>query len=67
MVVYRPIFERGGAEVFIDMTVLVSGLVTEMDESEVAPSLRCSAGGTDASVLSVPLWVPLFYFTANTA
>ena len=65
MVVYRPIFERWGAEVFIDMTLMVAGLVADTDESEVAPSLRRSAGGTDASVLSVTLWVPLFYLTGN--
>ena len=63
--VYRPIFERGGAEVFIDTTVMVAGLVAETDENEVAPSLRRSTGGTDASVLSVPLWIPLFHLTRN--
>ena len=63
--VYRPIFERGGAEVCIDTTVMVAGMVAETDENEVALSLRRSAGGTDASVLSVTLWVPLFYLTGN--
>ena len=53
----------GGAEVCIDMTVIVAGLVAETDQNEVAPSLRRSAGGTDASVRSVPLWGPLFDFT----
>ena len=65
MVVYRPIFERGGAEICIDTTVIVAGMVAETDENEVAPSLRRSDGGTDVSVLSVPFWGPLFDLMGN--
>ena len=46
--VYRPILERGGAEVCIDTTSMVAGLVAETDKNEVAPLLRRSDGGTDA-------------------
>ena len=63
--VYRPILERGGAEVCIDTTSMVAGLVAETDKNEVAPSLRRSVGGTDAWVRSVLLWGPLFNFTGN--
>ena len=45
--VYHPIFERDDAEVRIVTTAMVVGLVAEMDDDEVAPSLRSSAGGTD--------------------
>ena len=48
MVASRPILERGGAEVFIDTTAMVAGLVVDTDENEVDPSLRSSDGGTDA-------------------
>ena len=47
LVVYHPIFERDDAEVRIVTTAMVAGLVAEMDDDEVAPSLRSSAGGTD--------------------
>ena len=46
--VFRPILETGGAEVFIDTTAMVAGLVVDTDENEVDPSLRSSDGGTDA-------------------
>ena len=48
LVASRPILERGGAEVFIDTTAMVAGLVVDTDENEVDPSLRSSDGGTDA-------------------
>ena len=48
LVVYRPILERGGAEVFIDTTAMVAGLVMDTDEKTFVPSLRCSAVGTNA-------------------
>ena len=63
--VYRPILERGRAEVCINTTVRVAGMVVETDNNEVAPYFRSSAGGTDASLLSVPLWVPLFDWTGG--
>ena len=62
---YRPILERRGAEVCIDKTVMVAGLVSETDENEVAPSFRRSSGGTDEPVLSVPLWGSLFDLAGN--
>ena len=46
-VVYRPILERGGAEVCIDTTTMVAGLVVDTDENEVSPLLRLSDVGTD--------------------
>ena len=46
--VHHPILEREGAEVCIGTTVMVEGLVEEMDNNEVAPSLRRFVGGTDA-------------------
>ena len=64
-VVYRPILERGGIEVCIYTTVIVAGLVAEMDNNEFSPSLRRSSGGTCASVRSVPLWGPLIDLTGN--
>ena len=64
-VVYRPILERGGIEVCIYTTVIVAGLVAEMDNNEFSPSLRRSSGGTGVSVRSVPLWGPLFYLTGK--
>ena len=33
LVVYRPILERGGAEVCIDTKVMVAGLVAETDKN----------------------------------
>ena len=44
---------------------MVAGLVAETDKNEVAPSLRRSAGRTDASVQLVPLWGPLFYLAGD--
>ena len=48
LVLYRPILEGGGAEVCIYMTTMVSGMVAETSDNEVAPSLRHSDRGTDA-------------------
>ena len=48
LVVYRPILERGGAEVCIGTTAMLAGMVEETYKNEVAPSLRSSVGGTDA-------------------
>ena len=62
---YHPIFERGGADVYIDTTVMDAGLVAETGDNEVAQSLRHSAGGTDLSVRSVPLWGLLFDLTGK--
>ena len=33
LVVYRPILERGGAEVYIDKTLMVAGMVAETDDN----------------------------------
>ena len=48
LVVYCPILERDGTEVCIGTTAMVAGMVEEMDENEVVPSLRRFGGGTDA-------------------
>ena len=41
------------------------GLVKETDKNWVEQSLCCSAGVTGTSVISVPLWGPLFDLTGN--
>ena len=46
--VYHPILVWGGAEVFIDTTAVVAGLVTKMEEIEFVPSLLSSTGFTNA-------------------
>ena len=65
LVVYHPILVWGGAEVFIDTTAVVAGLVTKMEEIEFVPSLLSSTGFTNAWVRSVPFGGPLFDFTGK--
>ena len=48
LVVYCPILEKGGAEVCIDTTAMVAGVVAETEKNEVVSSFQRSAGGTDA-------------------
>ena len=45
--VYRPILEREGAVVCIGTTVMVAGMLEDMEDNEFAPSLQRFVGGAD--------------------
>ena len=63
--VYHPILERGGSEVWIYTTEIVIGLDEEMNKNWVARSSSRFYGVIFASEISVPLWGPLFDLKGN--